>query len=51
MRLFISSVLAAAATLRAGAQVTFTDNFNVAHNYLLSGVAGSIWDGVYFGAG
>jgi hypothetical protein len=30
---------------------TFTDNFNVPVNYLTNGVAGTIWDGVYFGAG
>lgn len=29
---------------------THVDNFNVSHNYLLSGTAGTIWDGVYFGA-
>src|SRR5215469_12450638 len=33
------------------AQVTFTDNFNTSLNYLTNGVAGTIWDGVYFGAG
>ncbi len=33
------------------AQVTFTDNFNSNVNYLTNGVAGTIWDGVYFGAG
>src|SRR6516225_7891109 len=30
---------------------TFTDNFGVAHNYLTQGVAGTIWDGLYTGAG
>jgi len=33
------------------AQVTYTDSFNTAVNYLTNGVAGRIWDGVYFGAG
>jgi Family of unknown function (DUF5695) len=35
----------------ARAQVTFTDNFNTNVNYLANGVVGTIWDGVYFGAG
>ena len=30
---------------------TFVDNFNLARNYLASGVAGTIWDGMYTGAG
>ncbi len=30
---------------------TLTDNFNVSVNYLTTGVPGTIWDGVYFGAG
>jgi hypothetical protein len=30
---------------------TFTDNFGVAHDYLTQGVAGTIWDGLYTGAG
>lgn len=29
---------------------TFVDGFNVNHDYLASGVAGTIWNGVYFGA-
>src|SRR5262245_6963177 len=33
----------------AHAQTTVTDNFNTSQNYLSSGVAGTIWDGVYFG--
>lgn len=32
-------------------QVTYTDNFATSVNYLTSGVAGTIWDGVYLGAG
>jgi Family of unknown function (DUF5695) len=35
----------------ASAQVTYTDNFNTSANYLTTGVAGTIWDGVYLGAG
>jgi hypothetical protein len=33
------------------AQVTYTDNFTVSANYLTTGVAGTLWDGVYLGAG
>ncbi len=33
------------------AQVTFTDNFGTACNYLTNGVQGTIWDGLYLGAG
>ena len=33
------------------AQVTFSDSFNSPVNYLSNGVAGTVWDGVYFGAG
>ena len=33
------------------AQVMCTDSFNVSVDYLTNGIAGSIWDGVYFGAG
>ena len=29
----------------------YTDNFNANVNYLTNGLAGTIWDGVYFGAG
>jgi len=29
---------------------TITDNFNTNVDYLANGVAGTIWDGVYFGA-
>ena len=30
---------------------TFADNFNSSVNYLLNGLTGTIWDGVYFGSG
>ena len=33
------------------AQTTYTDNFTTHVNYLTNGVSGTIWDGVYFGAG
>ena len=35
----------------AEAQTTYTDNFNVPLNYLTNGVAGTMWDGLYLGAG
>src|SRR5437879_3063596 len=42
-------VLSAASLLsQAG---TLTDNFNANLNYLTNGVVGTIWDGVYLGAG
>src|SRR5438105_1718796 len=34
-----------------GADVTYPDNFAGPVNYLTNGLPGSIWDGVYFGAG
>src|SRR5271166_4956633 len=52
MRLLCGSaiwILLAAQSLQA--QVTYTDNFTTSANYLTSGVAGTIWDGVYLGAG
>src|SRR3954464_3227288 len=30
---------------------TVTDNFNSNVNYLTDGIGGTIWDGIYFGAG
>lgn len=33
------------------AQVTYSDSFNTNVNYLTNGIVGTIWDGVYFGAG
>lgn len=33
------------------AQTTVLDNFSAPVNYLTNGVAGTVWDGVYFGAG
>ncbi|HEV2437594.1 MAG TPA: DUF5695 domain-containing protein [Verrucomicrobiae bacterium] len=35
----------------AQSQVTYTDSFNTNANYLTNGLTGTIWDGVYFGAG
>jgi len=51
MRLVTTNALVLGMVVSAGAQVTFTDNFNTPVNYLTNGVAGTIWDGVYFGAG
>ena len=31
--------------------MTYSDNFNTNVNYLTNGIAGTIWDGAYFGAG
>lgn len=49
--LFALGWLCASLVFRATAQVVFTDSFNTNVNYLTNGVAGTIWDGVYFGAG
>src|ERR1035437_8978759 len=45
-----------AAHIFAGAAIlcpagTLTDSFNTNVNYLTNGITGTIWDGVYFGAG
>ncbi len=40
-----------AAVSWAQAQVTYTDSFSANVNYLTNGLTGTIWDGVYFGAG
>lgn len=45
----IASALFSGAELCA--QVSYSDSFNSAVNYLTNGVAGTIWDGIYFGAG
>ncbi len=37
--------------LSAVAQITYSDSFNTNANYLTNGIVGTIWDGVYFGAG
>lgn len=37
--------------LSAVAQVTYSDSFNTNVNYLANGIVGTMWDGVYFGAG
>src|ERR1041385_979483 len=45
------ALLLSASSTAALAQTTFTDNFGVAHDYIANGVNGTIWDGVYLGAG
>src|SRR5579862_8991392 len=35
----------------AVSQVTYSDSFGTNVNYLTNGIVGTIWDGVYFGAG
>ncbi len=49
----VLAVLSSTISVRAAAVsgVTFSDDFSVSHDYLSSGVAGTIWDGVYTGAG
>jgi Family of unknown function (DUF5695) len=47
----LAGTMVVALSLATQAQVTFTDNFNTNVNYLTNGVSGTIWDGVYFGAG
>ena len=47
---FAATLLLLALAMPAQA-ATVTDNFNSSRNYLSAGVIGSIWDGVYLGAG
>src|SRR3974390_2101144 len=35
----------------AVAQITYSDSFGTNVNYLTNGIVGTVWDGVYFGAG
>src|SRR5260370_22204392 len=51
MRPLTTSAFVLATALSAQALVTYTDNFNTSVNYLTNGVAGTIWDGIYLGAG
>jgi hypothetical protein len=51
MRLLSTSAVVFTITLSTRAAVTYTDNFNTNVNYLTNGVVGTLWDGVYFGAG
>ena len=50
-KLLVPGFLFVVAIFRVHAQVTFTDNFTTPINYLTNGVAGTIWDGIYLGAG
>lgn len=47
----IACAALAASISTSATAATLTDNFNVHHDYLAQGIAGTIWDGVYFGAG
>jgi carbonic anhydrase/acetyltransferase-like protein (isoleucine patch superfamily) len=49
--IFLITLLFPGAVLLAPAQVTYTDNFTTPLNYLTNGVAGTMWDGLYLGAG
>src|SRR5450759_3778662 len=51
MRQFVLVVLIVALASSARSQVTNADNFSTPINYLTDGIVGTIWDGVYFGAG
>src|SRR4051812_45817805 len=44
-------IVAFGAGISLNAQVTYSDSFNTNVNYLTNGISGTIWDGVYFGAG
>ena len=48
--LAVLAVISFTSLVRA-AGVTFSDDFSVSHDYLASGVTGTIWDGLYTGAG
>ena len=49
-RILALGILSASATHLVSA-ATITDNFGTNANYLTDGIGGTIWDGVYFGAG
>jgi hypothetical protein len=49
--LLMSGICILIATAQSRGQLGYTDNFNAPLDYLTNGVAGTIWDGVYFGAG
>jgi hypothetical protein len=51
IRVWFCTAVASLMSLDAGAQVAYSDSFNVSINYLTNGIAGTIWDGIYFGAG
>src|SRR5215469_3711406 len=45
------AVLAVVSSVATVSGATFSDDFSVSHDYLASGVTGTIWDGLYTGAG
>jgi hypothetical protein len=45
------AVLAVVSSVATVSGATFSDDFTVSHDYLAIGVAGTIWDGLYTGAG
>lgn len=51
MNLALAGGVVLATAMPAQAQVTFTDNFSAPINYLTNGIMGTIWDGIYLGAG
>lgn len=55
VRLFFRALAICIAVLgveiSADAQATYSDSFNTNADYLTNGILGTIWDGVYFGAG
>jgi|GEM_PF-753751 len=54
MKSFSSFSIALCLVLSAGwgyAQANYSDSFNTNLNYLTNGLSGTVWDGVYFGAG
>jgi carbonic anhydrase/acetyltransferase-like protein (isoleucine patch superfamily) len=47
----LATLFFSVAVILSRAQTTYSDNFNVPINYLTNGVVGTIWDGIYLGAG
>ncbi len=48
---YIGALFCAFSLVRAAADVTFVDNFASPVNYLTNGIQGTMWDGLYLGAG
>jgi hypothetical protein len=48
---FVAALAAFALVSSPVCGASFSDDFNASHDYLASGVAGTIWDGLYTGAG
>jgi hypothetical protein len=49
--LYVTAIWLVLSIESSPAQVTYTDNFTTSVNYLTTGVAGTMWDGVYLGSG